>query len=44
MAENALMKTNSIPQKPDPAVLPWWGWMLTGAGLAGGVIAVLSWI
>ncbi|MEM9231141.1 MAG: 2-polyprenylphenol 6-hydroxylase [Pseudomonadota bacterium] len=41
MAERALIDTNTPDEKPERNTLPWWVWLLTGAGLAGGVAALL---
>ncbi|MEM8872515.1 MAG: 2-polyprenylphenol 6-hydroxylase, partial [Pseudomonadota bacterium] len=41
MAERALIDTNTPDEKPERNTLPWWVWLLTGAGLAGGVAAHL---
>ncbi|MEM8659017.1 MAG: AarF/UbiB family protein, partial [Pseudomonadota bacterium] len=42
MAEEALIRNNASAEGPDRATLPWWAWMLTGAGLTGGVFAVAA--
>ncbi len=43
MAEDLLIRTNT--RAPDPAegpdAMPWWVWVLTGAGLVGGLAALL---
>ncbi len=42
LANQALIRANT-PQRstPDPT-LPWWAWMLAGAGIAGGVAVLLQ--
>ena len=42
MAERALVRANRPPARSAPQGLPWWVWMLTGAGLLGGITTVVG--
>ncbi len=37
MAEKALIQANTPDEDHTAATLPWWVWVITGAGLAGGI-------
>jgi ubiquinone biosynthesis protein len=40
MAERALVYANNPPQPKDERGLPWWGWLMTGAAGALGLVAL----
>ncbi|NNU79115.1 2-polyprenylphenol 6-hydroxylase [Halovulum dunhuangense] len=42
MAEAALRDANNRKHTPPEPSLPWWVWLLTGAGLAGGLATLAS--
>lgn len=41
-AKEALIKLNVEAHEAPENLLPWWVWMLTGAGLAGGILTLIG--
>ncbi len=42
MAEEALIRANAAPEPPRKAWMPWWGWLGSGAVLAGSAVWIFG--